>query len=173
MHWNWLDILVIVVAVVPIILTVIIAGIVLKIKNGPVARIIGAVSRNVNTGKKLVETGKSAGLASLPHLITIRARVMLLPRSFHPIELTDAPITYGSAQKPLALLGTFRALRGGQRTRRRREQISVLDRVGLVPPVWNKVKPYLGYAGTVMAVWKEVQNQLPAIRKALSERGSA
>jgi hypothetical protein len=175
MSWNWLDVVVVLLTVGQIGLVVAIGMIAMRIKNGPVARFASAVGRNVSSGKKLIETGRKASQTSLPHILRTRAALVRLPASLRPITLTDAPITYASLSQPLALLGTVRGLRGGQVKTSQRPVVKagVAERLGLVPPAWKKVTPYLGYLGTAHAVWQEVQKQLPEIRRALSERDSA
>jgi hypothetical protein len=170
MSWNWLDIVVVLLIVGQIGFVVAIGMIAVRIKNGPLARFSTAVGRNISAGKKLVETGQKAGMASLPHILRTRAALMRLPTAFRPVTLTDAPVTYASLSQPLALLGTFRGRKG---TRKRVVKPGVAERLGLVPPAWKKITPYLGYLGTAQAVWQEVQKQLPEIKRALSERDSA
>jgi hypothetical protein len=136
-----------------------------------VARFSVAVGRNVTAGKKLFGTGKDAALVALPHLIRTRAALARIPRSLRPVTLTDAPISYGSVRRPLTLLRTFRGKRTGGR--KRAPSVGMADRLGLVPPVWKKITPLLGYARTMLAVVQEVRKQLPEIKRVLSERGSA
>lgn len=173
MSWNWLDIVVILLTVGQIGIVVAIGMIAVRIKNGPVARFSSAVERNISAGKKLVETGQKAGMASLPHILRTKTVLQRIPGSFRPITLTDAPVTYASLTQPLALLGTLRGFRGGRTPARKRVvKPGVAERLGLIPPVWKKVTPYLGYLGVAQAVWQEVQKQLPEIKRALSERDS-
>jgi hypothetical protein len=172
MEWGWLDSIIILLAAGQVGVVIAIAVIAGRIKNGPMARLSAAVGRNIASSKKLLETGKNAGVASLPHLARTRVALVRIPGLFRPITLTDAPITYASARQPLVLLSTFR----GQRTRsatKRAPKPHISERLGLVPPVWKKITPYLGYIGTALAVVQEVQKQLPEIRRVLSERDSA
>lgn len=171
MAWHWLDILVILLTVGQIGFVVAIGIIAGRIKNGPMARLSTAVGRNIASGKKLLQTGQKAGMDSLPHLSRTRAALVRIPPAFRPVAFADAPITYASAGKPLILLKTFRGRRFG--TRKRLPAPGVAERLGLVPPAWKKITPYLGYVGTALAVVQEVQKQLPQIRRVLSERGSA
>lgn len=176
MAWNWLDIVVILLTLGQIGLVVAIVVIAGRIKNGPVARFSTAVGRNISAGKKLFETGQKAGMAAVPHLMRTRAALMRIPGAFRPIVLTDTTITYSSARQPLVLLTALRGLRGARRKPGARKSVATAgfaDRMGLIPPVWNKITPYLGYVGTALAVVQEVQKQLPEIKRALSERGSA
>ncbi len=173
MTWNWLDIVILLLTVGQIGMVVAIGMIVGRIRTGPVARFSAAVGRNVSAGRKLVATGVHAGTASLPHLLRTRAALVRIPRALRPVMLTDAPISYGSVGKPLALLGMFRGRQRRAGTVKRVPSASVAERMGLVPPVWKRITPLLGYAGTALAVVQEVRKQLPEIRRVLSERGSA
>ena len=172
MAWKWLDIVIILLTVGQIGLVVAIGVIVGRIRSGPVSQFSAAVERNVSAGRKLFSTGKNAGIVVLPYLSRTRAALVRIPRSLRPIVLTDAPISYGSVRKPLSLL---RMLRGHRRTgtRKRLSSVGMADRLGLVPPVWKKITPLLGYAGTALTVVQEVRKQLPEIKRVLSERGSA
>ncbi|MBC8134720.1 MAG: hypothetical protein H8F28_02400 [Fibrella sp.] len=171
MAWNWLDIIVILLTVGQIGLVVAIGVIVGRIKNGPVSRFSSAVGRNIASGKKLLETGTNAGRISLPHLVRTRDALVRIPQSFRPVVLTDASISYASVRQPLILLTTLRGLRA--KRQKNAPSPGVAERMGLIPPVWSKITPYLGYAGAALAVMQEVQKQLPEIKRVLSERDSA
>ena len=171
MSWNWIDVLVVLLAVGQIGLVVAIGVIVGRIKAGPVARLSGAIGRNVASGKKLLETGKTAGLAAVPHLARTRAALVRLPRAFRPIVLTDAPVSYGSLLRNMDVLLVLRG-RKPVRGMVRRGTTRFVEKAGLVPPNWKRIAPLTGYAGTALTVWREVQKQLPEIRRVLSERDS-
>jgi hypothetical protein len=174
MSWNWLDVVVILLALGQVGLMIYVAMILLRIKKGPVARLLRMVQRNVKSGTRLAQSGKKAGLASLPHVMGIRASLSLLPRSFRAVKFTDAPITYGSVRKPLALWGTLKASRAaskavakGDAKAKAVRSRSLAERMGLIPPIWLRIAPLLGYAGTALAVFRQVQEQLPEIRSRL------
>lgn len=171
MSWNWIDVLVVLLAVGQIGLCIRIVVVIGRIKSGPVARLTSAAMRNVASGKKLMGTGKNAGKNAVPHLIHIRAALVRLPRAFRPITLSDAPVSYGSL---LRNVDTLLVLRGRKPVRGavRRGTTRFIDRAGLVPPLWKKIAPLTGYASTALTVWQEVQKQLPEIRRVLAERNS-
>lgn len=170
MAWNWLDVFVVLLAVGQIGLGIAIGVIVGRIKNGPLSRLSTAVGRNLTAGKKLIESGTKAGAAAAPHLGRTRDALVRIPRAFRPIQLSDAPITYSTARTPLAVLSALRGKPG--KAGRRAPSQGLAEKLGLVPPVWKKITPLLGYAGTALSVVREVRKQMPEIKRALSERDS-
>lgn len=180
MSWNWLDMVVILLAVGQLAVAGYIVMIVLRIKNGPVARLTWVVKRNIQTGKRLAQDGKKAGFAAVPPALRIRSFAVLTAKAFRPVRFTEAPITYASIRKPLALWGTLKASRAAGKAvatadakAKSVHSRSVAERLGLIPPIWLKIAPFVGYAGTALAVIQEVQKQIPEIRsRLLSESGT-
>ncbi len=173
MSWNWLDVLVVLLAVGQIGMVIVIARIAGGIRRGAVARLSAVVGRNIVSGAKLVQTGRVVARATLPHLLHTRDSLAKIPGAFRPIELSDAPVSYHSL---IRNVNSLRALQhGGRRVRgtARQSRVSLAERAGLVPPAWKRIAPLAGYAGTVLTIWREVRKQLPEIRRVLSERGSA
>lgn len=168
MSWNWVDITVILLAVVQVALCVAIAVVVGRIKNGSVAQITATVRRNIVSGKRLVDTGGDAAKKSLPHIMATRTSLMKLPKAFRPVEFDDAPVTYGSLMRGFTSLTTLTAFTRPVKTTPSGKRVvrpSLADRMGLVPPAWKKVAPLIGYASMAIEVWKQVQEQLPEIRE--------
>jgi len=167
MSWNWLDVLIIALALAQIGFCIAIGVVLGRIKNGAVARFSGAIGRNIETGKKLLETGKAIGAVSLPHLQTIRARLSAVPRHLRPVSL-QTDFSYGAIVRYVGM-GQLLLARPGKPTGTRKRRAGFAERAGLIPPVWQKVAPLWGYAGIALSAWREVQKQLPEIRRAVEE----
>ena len=188
MTWNWLDITILALALAQTALMVWIVLIVLRIRNGSVARLAGTIGRIVATGQRIAQAGRDTGVRTLPGLQTARAALAGLPRYFRPVVFENAPVTYATlaqqwrtASAQWARFGALRAVvgranRGAPRpagspaVKARPVRAPLAERLGLVPPVWKKVAPLLGYTATVTQVWREVQKQLPAIRAQIARR---
>ncbi len=171
MTWNWLDVLIIALALAQIGFCVAIGVVLGRIKNGAVARFSGAIGRNVASGKKLIETAKTVGTVSLPHLQGIRAHLSAVPRYLRPVSLT-APVSYGAMVRYLGmgqLLLARSSAKQGKPTAPQKKRTGFAERAGLIPPVWQKIAPLWGYAGIALSAWREVQKQLPEIRRAVGE----
>ena len=173
MAWNWLDIAVLLLALGQIALVITIGVVAGRIRRGSVARVGAMAGRTIATAKTLATTATTIGGATLPHLAGIRAALTRLPRSFRPVRLSEAPVSYRSllqnAGMVQSLRGVARNARGGNRVRPL-PRAGFAERAGLVPPVWKKIAPLWGYAATALSVWKEVEAQLPQIRRATRER---
>ncbi|MBC8142512.1 MAG: hypothetical protein H7Y38_13860 [Armatimonadetes bacterium] len=168
MTWNWFDFVVITLALAQIGLFVAIVLVLGRIKNGAVARFAAAIGRNVESGKKLIETGKSVGTLSLPHLQNIRARLSAVPRYLRPVKL-DTSISVGEVVRYVGMGQLLLARPGKSAPATRLKRTGFAERAGLIPPVWQKIAPLWGYVGIAVSAWREVQKQLPTIRRAVSE----
>jgi len=179
MAWNWLDIFVVALALLQVGLCITIGMVALRIKNGPVTRLLAAIRKNVQSGKRLADTGMDAGQKALPHLLQTRDAVQELVPLFRPVTFEDAPITYSSLAR---YWGMFTGVRGGiqqvqglfdrskteasvvttgrRRSAQRSTSPTMADRLGLVPPAWKRVQPYLRHVPTIRRIISTVRDQL-------------
>lgn len=167
MTWNWIDVLIITLALAQIGLFVAIVLVLGRIKNGAVVRLAAAIGRNIESGKQLFQTSKLVGTTSLPHLQTIRARLSAVPRYLRPVELSTN-LSYGAMVRYIGMAQLF-LVRPGKPAAPRPKRTGLAERAGLIPPAWQKIAPLWGYAGIALSAWREVQKQLPEIRRAVQE----
>jgi len=175
-----LDLVVIALALVQIGISVTILVVALRIKNGSVARLLAAVQKNVKSGKRLADTGMDARQKALPHLLATRDAVQELAPLFRPVTYEEGTFTYADLAR---YWGMFTGVRGGIEqvrglldgrgkaepnvaTNGRRRSVArparpgIADRLGLVPPAWRRVQPYLRHIPTIRRIITTVRDQM-------------
>ena len=171
--WNWLDVLIVALALAQIALVFWIVLIVQRIRNGSVARLRVVVARNITTSQRIMATVQDTGLRVLPPLMATRTALAKLPQSFHPIVFDGAVVTYATLVQQWKTLDRTRMALGVVRPRKAKHRTAALplaERLGLIPPAWKQIAPLLGHLSTGLQVWREIQRQLPEIQARASNK---
>jgi hypothetical protein len=140
----------------------------LKIKNGAVKRVQGRVLPLVGKGKRLATAGKDLAESGKRHTPAILATVKAMTAKARVPAPEGMLVEYRHLQRAATLartgVGGLALLRRGTKKRvRKPTKRSMVDRLGLVPPV---ARPLL----RAVPVLKKV---LPVVRKVISSRRNA
>lgn len=175
MTWSIWDVLVILLFLGQIGAVVYVVLCVLKIKNGPVATVIGHVKPLTTSGKAIIATGKREVEQNKARWLTMAAEAKSLIRVVRK-DVTAKPdgmlIDYKTIMSGVAGLKFLRrgwrqiqvarsktANPPGPPSRVGKKPVSIADRLGLVPPVVKKAGPLLRVVKVLLALRKELANR--------------
>lgn len=184
MNWGWADVLVLLLCVLQVGLLVAILVALLRIKNGPLARLADSVSSLARSGKALADAGQGAVEKSQGHVVGIAGSVTRIVAALRPTPTPEGlRVGYADLRRwftaLLTLEATLEQMRaqftpraappgppaasagsGGARTRRRRLRASdftaasLAARAGLIPPIFHRIAPLLGVARIALGAYR-------------------
>jgi len=164
MTWNWADILVLVLCAAQVFLLVALVVVVLRIKNGPVARVTERASALAEKASALAETGQQAVARNQGHVLGIASAVRDLSQAVRPAaEPAGLLFGYGDLRRWYANALLARGAVTEVRRRLKPEVQSVAPPGPAAGPAGRRRLPGLPRAGGGGASWAERLGLIPPI----------